>query len=154
VEHTVVSIHRTPPCAIPGHVLLLLLEGGFARWFFSQTLTSEFTNQPSDWGVEYLWCPAAIVFNSTQASCVLVLFVSLCEHSRPIAKDASYVDVGSQALEILRDNLLLDKWMSANDKLTTIIKQPEHYSITKGCKQLLAPQPFDLEGCARATHLD
>jgi GR25 family glycosyltransferase involved in LPS biosynthesis len=132
----------------------VLLEGSFARWFFSQALTPEFTNQPSDWGVEYLWCPAAIVFNSTQTSCVLVPFVSSHENSRQIAKDGSYVDVGSQALEILRTNPLLDKWMSANDKWETIIKQPGHYNIMKACKKLLAPQPFDLEECARATQSD
>lgn len=52
VDVTVIEVHFL-------EMYFNVFDGGFAQWFFSQVLTTNFTSQDSCWGPDLLWCPAA-----------------------------------------------------------------------------------------------
>jgi hypothetical protein len=74
----------------------VVFQGDFAHWFFPHVLTNEFLSQPSEWGLDLLWCGAAKEYRPPQVSCSLVPVVSVHKDSRQIQKNDEYNDEGNR----------------------------------------------------------
>lgn len=72
----------------------VLMDGAFARWFFTQILTPDFVNQASEWGPDLMWCTAAQEWSPSGKGCRLVPVVSPHEDTRQIVISGQRYDTG------------------------------------------------------------
>jgi GR25 family glycosyltransferase involved in LPS biosynthesis len=98
----------------------VLIQGNFAQWFFQQVLTPDYLAQPTDFGLDLMWCAAAETFNPTQTpSCSLVPVVSLHEDSRSMGSKETYTAMGLDTLRRLgSSNPVFKTWMDKSRCIT------------------------------------
>jgi GR25 family glycosyltransferase involved in LPS biosynthesis len=69
----------------------------FAVWFFEQVLTDWIVDNPSDFALDLMWCPAALEFDDSKPSCHLLPVISSHEDTRQILVNS---DLSAQHKEV------------------------------------------------------
>jgi hypothetical protein len=133
---------------------LVAMDGNFAEWFWSSVLIPEFVMQPSNWGIDQVWCAAALKYaietNSSKQGCAQVPVISLHENTAQIKKDKAFTKAGEKALEQLFQTLDYPIW--ENTTLSKIINlrpntREPHRRIREACEALLEDQEFKIRTC-------
>jgi GR25 family glycosyltransferase involved in LPS biosynthesis len=132
---------------------LVLVDGRFAQWYFSQILATRFAKMPADFGVDLMWCGAAYEFNPSQTPCNIVPLISVHADSRT----RSTGDVGlfsaahyeKAASAIFNRNSTLRRWMSKTKHWNNLMGGwADTEEIAVRCQKFTNSMEFSLAQCA------
>ncbi|KAL7550701.1 hypothetical protein ACHAWF_013925 [Thalassiosira exigua] len=132
-------------------MFFVLFDGRFAKHFFSQVLTDDFINQPSDWGLDFLWCQAAAEWDASRPGCHLVPLVVTHEDTRQIVVDEDFRKEGHTILQSLESHPTFGKWMKQSREWKRFSDYHSLKDIENTCRSLLSlssNQYLDLEACS------
>ncbi len=148
------EIHPLPTIFV--EQAFVLMKGDFAAWFFHQVLVPDFLEQPFDWGIDHMWCPAANEYmlhqesfpSSGQNACTIVPVVVLHQDTCQL----SSIPGGNEGLlkvaGIFNQHLLFKKWLQKSvgwDKMLTA--EADVNEVLSRCRFLPIP-PHNLTECA------
>jgi GR25 family glycosyltransferase involved in LPS biosynthesis len=132
----------------------VLMQGDYAKWFFSQLLTDTFISQPSSWGPDSMWCVAANDFDSNKTACNLVPLISLQEDTRQIVQTSPEKDEERyrrrETLKHFKENPTFARWMRKHAQWIKIIGRDATYETIEGQMQAAKEARQDTEESHRA----
>jgi GR25 family glycosyltransferase involved in LPS biosynthesis len=160
-------ISQIIPTAVPMiEMYFALMQADFAKWFFGQILTPEFTQQPCSWGPDLMWCGAAAAFAPNQTACHLIPVVSLHEDSQTIGVtlDADFQRKGMVAGTKFKVHPIFGKWMSYNYAWLKVINRGTPSRVVERCASMnnqtqarseaSSKVVFNLSECAKLAIMD
>ena len=143
------------PVSLPWiEMYFALLRADFAKKFFDQVLVDEVVGQPSDFGVDLMWCPAAGSFTtaSKKQACQLVPLIASHDNTRQIQKTLSYNAATDKIKDFLWFSPKFTDWMKQSDAWRSLVQGKKVQSVITYCNSLKGPglnDPFfDPASCA------
>jgi len=142
-------------------MFFVLMDGKFAKWFFSQLLATSWKDQSVSWGPDIMWCQAAREFAPKNPSCLLVAGIaSRHDDARQIPKSRAFQLAGQQVFKNFGTDPTFSRWITSTKKYKDLIGGKSLGSLKDACQQLLFektnewPKQFDLTQCAQSTLSD
>ncbi len=125
----------------------VLMNATFARWYFAQVLTPAYLSQPSDWGMDRMWCAAARAYSVQRKSCVLVPLVAMHDDTKQLAYDKTYFENGHKAVHALCDNPKFNRWCDECDPWARFIENRNVKNVLGRCNMLGLTSHQNLTEC-------
>lgn len=95
---------------------LVLMDSDFAQWCFPQVLTSNFLNGPNCWGIDEMWCGAALEYNANKASCSFLPVVSVHDDTRQVPKSDLFSKQGWANKKYWNTTLPFATWFKTSQR--------------------------------------
>jgi GR25 family glycosyltransferase involved in LPS biosynthesis len=135
-------------------MFFVLMQGDYAKWFFSQLLTDAFISQPSSWGPDSMWCGAANDFDSNKTACNLVPLISLHEDTRQIVQTSPEKDEERyrrrEIIKHFKENPTFARWMRKHAQWIKIIgRYATHTTIQGKMRAAKEARPRIRKKCAK-----
>ena len=128
------EVRRVPTMAL--EMFMVLMMSDFAIWFFKQVLTNEFLSQEVPWGLDLMWCGAALDYKSKVLGrqecipCSLVSVNIVHRNTRQLLKPTSFIRHGKELINRFRKRNATKNWLQGNNKFRC-----HYHKLLNWCKE-------------------